>query len=433
MQSPRRVVITGLGLISPLGNDPQALWDALENQRSGIDYLQAIPHDHLPSKIGGESRDFHGEIEDFGTLEKDSMRAIKKGLRLMCREIEMGVAAAQLAIQHSQYQGTLHPDRVGTIYGCDYILTGPEEFTNGVRKCRNGSGEFDFSQWAEQGIGEVTPLWLLKYLPNMPASHIAIYNDFRGPNNSITLREASANLAIGEAFCTIQRGNADMIIAGSTGTRVHAVRSLHVSLQEQLASNNGDPKAACRPFDRERTGMVMGEGAGALVLEELSSALARNARIYGEVIGYGSSTVNQNGIAKYGTALKNSIASCLRTGKVTADEIGHINAHGLSTIKCDHEEGVTINSIFGNQKPVVAMKSYMGNLGAGSGTVELIGSLLALEHDQLFPVLNFQQADPGIDINIVTTNDVSAGASVLKTNVTLQGQASAILIRKFVD
>lgn len=435
MASSRRVVITGFGLISPLGNSPEALWQSLVEGRSGIDYLRSIPLDYLPTKIGGEAREFTGDVENFGQLDALTKRAIKKSLKVMCREIEMGVAAAQLAIQHGGLKsGEYDPDRVGTIYGSDYILTAPEEFTNGVRKCLNEKGEFDFNKWADSGLHEMTPLWLLKYLPNMPASHIAIFNDFRGPNNSITVREASANLAIGEAYCTIMRDNADVIIAGATGTRVHSVRSLHVMLQEQMATENGDPRTACRPFDRDRTGMVMGEGAGAMVLEELASAQARGAKIFGEVVGYGSSTVNPNGVANYRVALRNSMNSALRTAKMKPEEIGHVHAHGLSTIKCDREEAESINDIFDNRSqrvPVTALKSYMGNLGAGSGTIELIASLLAMEQQKLFPVLNYQNADPACDINVAKTFEHAAGDSVMNTSVSLQGQASVILVRKF--
>lgn len=430
--SDNRVVITGLGLISPIGNSPQQLWDSLLNRKSGIDFLKNISGTNLPSKVGGEATEFTGSIGDFGDLDKPMTRAIKKGLRLMCREIEMGVAAAQLALQHSKVGGTYDSTRFGTIYGSDYILTEPEEFTEGVRKC-SVNGEFDFNQWAEKGIAEITPLWLLKYLPNMPASHIAIYNDFQGPSNSITLREASGNLAISESFCTIQRDAAAAIVAGSTGTRVHAVRSLHVSLQEVLSTETENPTIASRPFDKNRTGMVMGEGAGSLVLEKLDAALERGATIYGEISGYGSSTVmSRDGIPQFEAALKNSMAAAIRTSGISPDDIGHVNAHGLSCKVCDVQESKAINEIFGGRKvPVVALKSYMGNLGAGSGMVELIASLIAMQEGKLFPTLNLDDQDPECDINVVATDDVEAGDSVLATNVTLQGQASAIIIKKY--
>src|SRR5262249_45597303 len=141
------------------------------------------------------------------------------------------------------------------------------------------------------GLKKVDPLWLLKYLPNMPASHIAIYNDLRGPSNSLIHREASANLSLAEAYCTIQRGSAETIVTGATGTRIHPIRTVHVNLQEQVANNGMEPARLSRPFDKLRSGMVLGEGAAALVLEELELAQSRGVKIYGEIIGYGSSSV----------------------------------------------------------------------------------------------------------------------------------------------
>ncbi len=433
--SERRVVITGVSSICPLGNEPDKIYQALCDKVSGIDFLKSVPPDFLPCKIGGEASCFTGAIEDYGTLEKSIMRPIKKGRRLMCREIEMGVAAAQLAIQSAGLNSESYDqERIGSIYGSDYILTPPDEFIAGVQKCLDESGDFDFSTWAENGLPQLAPLWLLKYLPNMPASHIAIYNQFRGPSNSITSREASANLAIGEAYTTIVRGGADAIIAGATGTRVHPVRSLHVSLQEQLAEVNGDPTQASRPFDSKRSGMVMGEGAGAVMLEELESAKARGAEILAEICGYGSSTVlKKPGIADFHLALRNTILAALRTSDMQPEQIGHIHAHGLSAVRCDQEEAQAIKDVFGDQKPdipVVAAKGNFGNLGAASGVVEAISSISALQTGTLFPVLNYESSEDSIDINICKSAE-EAGANFINLNVTPQGQASAIVISKF--
>ena len=153
------------------------------------------------------------------------------------------------------------------------------------------AGEFEFTRWGKEGLGDMAPLWMLKYLPNMPASHIAIYNDLRGPNNSLTMREAAGNLAIGEAFRTIQRGHANLMVAGATGTRILPMQAIHALQTEQMAAENCDPTKASRPFDKNRTGMVAGEGAGMVVLEELESAKARGATIYAEVLGLGSANV----------------------------------------------------------------------------------------------------------------------------------------------
>ncbi|QEG20339.1 beta-ketoacyl-[acyl-carrier-protein] synthase family protein [Mariniblastus fucicola] len=432
--SSRRVVITGLGLISPLGNSPESLWNALSSGVSGVDVLQRVPADHLTTDIGGECREFSGDIADFGEVEKKLKRNIKKSLRLMCREIQLGVAAAQFAIADASLGDHHDPSRVGTLFGSDYIITEPAEFASGVANCLNDDHEFDFSTWAENGLTKVEPTWLLKYLPNMPASHIAILNDLQGPSNSLTVREASANLAVAEAMTIIQRGSADAMIVGSTGSRIHPLRTVHVVLQEALADRNapgidGDATKACRPFDSHRCGMVLGEGAGSIMLENLDSAQQRGATIWGEVVGYGSSLVAPGGVPDYETAFENVIHGALETAKVTADEIGHVHAHGLSSIAVDQQEATAIRKLLG-ETPVTAAKSYMGNLGAGGGMVELIASVLAMKNDQLFPILNYDSPDEACPINAVAAS-TNPGDQFLNLSCTPQGQASSVIVRKF--
>lgn len=433
--SNRRVVITGVGVVCPLGNSKESLWNALQNGQSGVSELQSISTESLPTRFGAEARDFTGHIDNFGPLDSGRKKAIRKGLKVMCREIQMGVAAAQLAMTDAGLElGSYDNDRTGIVYGSDYIMTLPEEFNEGVRACLTDQGEFEFDRWAEQGLPKVTPLWLLKYLPNMPASHIAIYNEMRGPNNSITLREASANLAVAEAYSTISRGSADAIIAGATGTRVHPLRSIHVVLQEPIANGSDDPTKLSRPFDKDRTGLVLGEGAGAIMLEELETAKARGANILGEVVGYGSSTVtNRAGVPQAEVALKNVILQALRTSGLGVDEVGHVHAHGLSTKECDAAEASAISLAFADRRspvPVTAAKSYFGNLGAGSGIVEIVASLLAIQNGELFPILNHQHTADDCPITVAQQGG-AAGDSFININVSPQGQAGAIAVRAF--
>jgi 3-oxoacyl-[acyl-carrier-protein] synthase II len=428
----RRVVITGMGLVSPLGNSPGDLWNALSTGRSGVGNIEGMPVEHLGTQIGGQARRFSGLIEEFGPLDKTMQRAIKKGLKLMCREIQMGVASAQLAlVDCGLNREQLDPDRIGTMFGSDYIMTLPDEFTAGIKNCLDEGREFHFERWAESGLPEVEPLWLLKYLPNMPASHVAIFNDCRGPSNSLTVREASSNLSVAEAATTIARGAADVMIAGATGSRIHPLRTIHISLQEQLAESNGDPAAASRPFDRDRNGMVIGEGAGTLIVESLEYAQARGATILGEVIGHAScSASTQNGVADYERSFAHCIAAALESSRLRPEQIGHVHAHGLSTRTCDRAEARAIHAAFGDQTPVTTAKSYMGNLGAGSGMIELIASLLAIRENRLFPILNLDHLDPDCPIHGLQ-EPAEAGRCFLNMNITPQGQASGLVIRAF--
>ena len=428
-----RIVITGLGQISSLGNTIEQLATALESQQSGVRTLEQIPFEHLIASYGGEAWDFSGDIENYGPLEKTAKRAIKKGSRLMCREIQMGVASAQHALHDGGVNAeVVNPDRIGIVYGCDYILSHPQEFREGVRASLDENGNFEFNNWAENGMPNLNPLWLLKYLPNMPASHIGIYNDLRGPSNSLTMREASSNLAIGEAICTIQRGDADVMISGATGTRIHPLRTVYVNRQEVLASNNLEAAQASRPFEKNREGMVVGEGAGSFILERLDHAIERGAKIYGEIVGFGSSTViSPDFTPHFSQALSNVINQALNTAEMTPDEIGHVNAHGISKIETDRCEAEAIKATIGNKKPVAALKSYTGNMGAGSGAVELISSLVALEKGTLFRTLNYETPDPECDINVTNGNDVPAGDSFINLSVTPQGQASAVVVKSY--
>jgi 3-oxoacyl-[acyl-carrier-protein] synthase II len=432
----RRVVITGMGLICPLGSSKESLWQGLQSGQSAVGSLTSMPTGILPVDYAAEARQFRGEIDDFGPLDKEQKKAIRKGSKMMCRECQMGVAAAQLALGDSGLGiGKMDPERTGISFGSDYMLSLPEEFTEGIKQCQDEQGRFEYSRWGGEGLPKMSPLWLLKYLPNMPASHVAIYNDLRGPNNSLTLREASANVAVGEAFQIILRDCAEAMLCGATGTRLHPMKAIHVAQQEELASADVEPEKACRPFDLNRTGMVLGEGSGAMMLEELSTAQTRGAAIYGEVLSAASSSVaGRNLVAQRKEAMTNVLSKVLNAANLKPEDIGHIHAHGLSTRTADIDEAQAICAVFGTRSkpvPVTAAKSYFGNLGAGGGMVELIASLMAMHHGKLFPILNYETPDPECPISAVTNGAVEPGKIFINLSVTPQGQASAILIRRF--
>jgi 3-oxoacyl-[acyl-carrier-protein] synthase II len=428
----RRVVITGLGLVSPLGSSPTEFWSALVAGKSGVSLVSLLPADRQPLKYAGEAKQFTGEIDDFGPLEGDRKKAIKKGLKVMCRETRMAVAAAQLALNDALVADKpLDPESSGVVLGSDYMLTMPEDYEAGMKKCAD-AGDFEFTRWGNEGLDQMTPLWMLKYLPNMPASHIAIYNDLRGPNNSLTMREAASNLAIGEAFRTIQRGHASAMVAGATGTRILPMQAIHALQTEQMAAENCDPTKASRPFDKNRTGMVAGEGAGMVVLEELESAKARGATILAEIIGSGSSNVaDENLVGKCNLALANAMRSALRDAGLKPSDIGHINAHGLATTDLDVDEARAIREVFGpaaDTVPVFALKSYTGNLGAASGVVELIASVLALKDGHLPRTLNYESPDRACGLAITRTEKTPTGRTFLNLSVTPQGQAAVLAV-----
>ena len=444
--SDRRVVITGMGVVCPLGLTPEDLWAGLVEGRSGVGPLESFPCAGLPLHHAAEARGFTGDIDNFGPLDGERKKAIRKGLKVMCRESQMAVAAAQRALHHSGLfaadvpAGSVQPERFGCVFGSDYMLTLPDDFTASVAKCRGTDGVFEFDRWATDGMPQLTPLWLLKYLPNMPASHIAIYNDLRGPSNSLTLREASGHLALGEAAVTIQRGAADIMVVGATGTRVHPMKTVHalqseqVALEDDVASGTGrtDPTRWSRPFDRSRKGMVLGEGSAVFILEELKHAQSRGATIHGEIVGHAARNAGvAGGVGLKQKALALAMRRALSMANVTATELSHIHAHGASTVVGDREEAAAIHEVLGAAAatiPTVAAKSHFGNLGGGSGLVECMASVLALRHGELFPLLNFEESDPDCRIRAARRGDPS-GNVFISSAVTPQGQAGSIVIR----
>ena len=208
-------------------------------------------------------------------------------------------------------------------FGSDYMLTLADDFTEGVVQCLTTTAS-SMPRRPVDGLPKMSPLWLLKYLPNMPASHIAIYNDLRGPNNSLTLREAVANVAVGEAYQAIARDRAEVMIAGATGTRLHPMKMIHVIQNEELARGDLPPDKACRPFDLNRSGMVLGEGAGALVLEEQSHARRRGAAVFGKVLGGVLGVRRAETRRPPWRGHPPPHQTVLKSSGLTADQIGHI-------------------------------------------------------------------------------------------------------------
>ena len=429
-----RVVITGMGVISPLGLTLSSIWESLSERKSGV--RACLPKECLPVPYAAFADAFTGNIDDFGNLEPQLKKSIRKGLKLMSREIQMCIAATQRAIADAGiFYGQLDPERVGTSIGCDYILTTADELIEAFKACFDDNRQWDFCVWGEKGLAKMTPLWQLKYLSNMPSCHIAIYNDFRGICSSVTLREASIGATVGEAVYHIKSGKADVMVVGATGSRLHPVKMMQTMLAEQVMINDMPPETVSRPFDCERYGMVLGEGAGSLILESEEHAKKRGAKIYGEVvcgtylahverIGHNPAFMRRKALTRAMTLLLE------RTG-ISPDSIGHINAHGLSESLCDAEEAHSIRYLFRERRiPVTAAKSYFGNLGAGSGAVEMIAGVLALQKNKLFPILNNVSCDGECPITPVREFGVAAGDSFIKLCVSPQAQASAILIRK---
>ena len=426
--SERQVVITGIGVVSPIGIGKDDFWNSLRAGTSGVRPTQYLSSSPPNSRVAAEVRDFNPS-----TFTKT--REQKKAIRVMCREIQFGFAAASLALDDAGIKdGALDPERLGVEFGANLMLSPPEDLCEANFACCDATTQdFQYDRWGDQGLGTMFPLWLLKFLPNMPACHIGIAADARGPNNSVTLDEASSNLALGEALRVIARGHADVMITGSTGTRAHAVKSIHAVLWDKLAMTEEGPETACRPFDRSRTGQVIGEGSAALILEDASHAQNRGARVYGRILGAGSSCVSgKNGCGDTRRSLALAMRAALNDAGLRPQDVGHICAHGLATVESDLHEAQAIHDVFGehaSKVPVTALKSYLGNAAAGCGSLELAGSLLAVTQGVVLPTLNYRNPDPECRLNVVAGSALpTANRIFLKINVTRMGQASAVVV-----
>jgi 3-oxoacyl-[acyl-carrier-protein] synthase II len=419
MSHPRDIVITGAGVVSPIGIGVEAFWESLAAGQSGIRPVDLFDASSLRVRFGGQIPDFD---------PKQFVRP-RKSLKVMSREIQLGFAAADLAMTDARIaEGSLEPERFGVVFGSDMIYADLEDLEQTYRRSvRDGS--FDFRLWSEAIHEELHPLWLLKHLPNMAASHIAIAYDARGPNNSIVLGDVSSLLAIAEAASVIGRGWADVMLAGGTGCRLHPTAL--VARGDALLSHRAeDFQGACRPFDLDRDGLVNGEGAGAIVLEAREHAERRGATIRGELVAVAARCqpgAHRTGLT--GQALRLAIRAACRTAGLTPAEIGHLNAHGVATVPMDRAEAQAIAAELGDV-PVTAAKSSFGHLGAGGGTVELVASLLGLERGLVPATLNYRSPDPECPVNVVHGTPLAGRpATAVKVNLSSTGQAVAAVIR----
>ena len=421
--SRRRVVITGMGHVSPLPPTLDQCWEFLSTGAAAVQSVTTGTPIIAPAR-------FHGDNGDFCHIDPAQMKALRKSLKVMSREIQMAVAASSHAIANAGIGfGQFPESRIGVSFGSDYILTTPDECLDGITACSSQTSglTFDFTRWPKDGMSKMSPLWQLKYLPNMPSSHIAILNGFHGPSNSMTLREASIGAVVGESLSTIESGRTDIMLVGTTGSRLHPVKMIQAIQQEELAAE------CCRPFDRDRNGTVLGEGAGALVLEEREHALRRGAPIHAEVVAASyRCRFDRSGTDHRREVIGQVLREVLRKGGREPDQIGHVSAHGLGSRRSDAAEAQAIADVFGHRKvpiPVCAAKGFFGNLGAGAGAVELIASVLALGQKTLFPTPHHESTAPDCPIRIGAAGEPS-GVSFVKIAVNPQGQASGLLVVK---
>ena len=439
----QRVVITGLGPVTPIGVGVTDFWNALLEGRSGVRRLQAFDPSGFDSQIGGEIPGL--QIANYVP------KSYRKGAKIMARDIVLAVVAAHQAVRDAGLKTrciiergeadappNLDPARFGANIGAGLICADLQELAEALYSASE-NGVFSFARWGSEGMNNLTPLWLLKFLPNMLACHVTIVHDAQGPSNTLTCGEASSHLAIGEAYRSIARGVADVCICGGAESKANPMALLRQSLGQRASRRNDTPEKACRPFAVGRDGTVISEGGGLVILEALEHARRRGARIYGELVGFGASHDVQQAaqpgtIAADGRAIALAARKALQDAGVSPEQVNLVAACGYGLVHHDRAEAAAIRGVLGARAadvPVLSIKGGIGNNGAGSGAIEFIAAVLAMYHNTVPPAINSTPPDPTCGLKLVTAGPVDAKIDcVLSPAFALTGGQTAALVMK---
>lgn len=392
----RRVVITGMGVVTPIGNSVEAMWKSLREGKSGIGQITHFDASHFPTKFAAEVKDF-----DLGKYVDDPNRFQYSG-----RNIRFAVGAAKQAMDDSGLLSAgMDPARLGVYLGAG---EGQQDFhlVMGLIAESQSEGQVDLEAFTRFGLQRLHAQTELEQEPNMPAGHLAGLFDAQGPNLNCLTACAASSQAIGEATEIIRRGDADAMLSGGAHSMIHPFGVTGFNLLTALSTHNQNPQGASRPFDRNRDGFVLGEGAGMVVLEELEHARQRGAQIYGEIVGYGSTAdaYRITDIHPEGRGAVACIRMALRDAGLNPEDVQYINAHGTSTEVNDKVETAAIRHTFGEQAyktPVSSIKSMMGHLIAAAGSVEAITCLLSIRDNVVPPTINYETPDPECDLDYI--------------------------------
>jgi len=426
----RRVVVTGLGVVAPNGVGKTDFWDACITGKSGVRPITCFDASKHPVRVAGQVPDI-----DFPKYMPPEHR---KSVKIMGRAARFGVVASTLAVADSELNlEKVDPERFGVVMGSGMVPVDLGEISPLLCEAFHNEDPNFSNNLGQQGFGKLAPLWILKYLPNMLAAHISMVHNAQGPNSTITTACAAGTQAVGEAFRLISRGDADIMLAGGSDSRLDPLLMLAYSALGALSPATRDPQEVSRPFDNQRNGFVLGEGAGVLFLEELEHAQARGARIYAEVLGMGTS-FDAYSVTKPDPDAKGAVRAinwALKEAQTDASEIGYINAHGTSTRLNDLMETMAIKKIFGERAtkvPLSSIKSMIGHLIGAAGAVEAVALAMSLSTGEVPPTINQTEKDPGCDLDYVPNNaraiKVRKGIS---TSFGFGGQNAALVMSSF--
>ncbi|NOZ26172.1 MAG: beta-ketoacyl-ACP synthase II [Nitrospirae bacterium] len=412
---PRRVVITGLGLITPLGIGVEENWSALLEGRSGIGTITSFDSSSLPVHIAGE-------VKGFDPADYIEQKEIKK----MDRFIHFAIAASQMAVDDSGLKiSEANAERVGVVIGSGIGgLPAIEHYHQAL---------------LEKGYKRVTPFFIPMLIINLAAGRVSMRFGAKGPNSAVCTACATGTHAIGDAFRIVQRGEADVMIAGGTEAVIAPLGMVGFAVMKALSRRNDEPEKASRPFDRDRDGFVMGEGAGIVILESLDNALRRGAKIYAEVAGYGMTgdAYHITSPAPGGEGAVRCMRATLDDAGIPPDAVDYINAHGTSTKFNDEVETEAIKTVFGEhayRMVVSSTKSMTGHLLGAAGGVEAAISVLSVFNDIVPPTINLENPDPQCDLDYVTDSYRERTVNyALSNSFGFGGTNACLLFKKFEE
>ena len=409
-----RVVVTGLGAITPIGIGKDEYWESLIKGKSGVGYITRFDAEDFVTKIAAEVKDFNPE--DFMD---------KREIRRTDRFTQYALAGTYLALEDGDIDlSIVNKDRVGVVIG------------SGIGGMETLEGEH--TKLIEKGPKKVSPLFIPMMISNMAPGQISMKYGLKGPTMTITTACASGNHAIGEAFRMIQRGICDMIITGGCEAAITPLAIAGFNAMKALSTRNEEPSKASRPFDKKRDGFVMGEGAGILVLEELNHALKRNATIYGEIVGYGASSDAYHITAPDPEAEgpRKAMELALLDGNVSYKEVDYINAHGTSTYYNDKLETLAIKKAFKEHAyklNISSTKSMTGHLLGGAASIEAIATILAIKEGIIPPTINYEDPDEECYLNYTPNKAVKRDIEYAMSNsLGFGGHNGTILFKKFI-
>lgn len=407
----RRVVVTGIGVITPVGKDVESMWKVLREGGSGIGRITHFDASSFPTKIAAEVKNFN-----IANYVDDPLRYSACGLNIL-----FAIGAATEAVRTSGIQdASVDPSRFGVYLGAG---EGQQDFPKFMKVVNESmrDGAIDIEKFTQAGLKYLDPQFEMQQEPNMPAAHLAALFNAQGPNLNCLTACAASSQAIGEATEIIRRGDADVMLSGGAHSMIHAFGVTGFNLLTALSTHNDEPTKASRPFDKNRDGFVLGEGAGMLVLEDLDHARARGAHIYGELVGYGTTAdaFRITDTHPEGRGAVSCIQMALRDAVLGTGDIDYINAHGTSTDVNDRVETMAIRKALGQDAystPVSSIKSMMGHLIAAAGSVEAITCLLAIRDGVIPPTINYETPDPECDLDYVPNQAREAPVTTALSN-----------------